>query len=264
MSGDEFIVLVLSAIVAAFAWYRWYAAATVRALVNRNASRFIFIVAPVACSAMLFLVLRWWAADDVRNSGTYLLFYMVAGAAWIGACGQLLSLLGISPRDDAVERQNLAAAFATAGALAGITFCFAGANVGNGPGWWVVVFSAGLSTGAFFVLWALVENLTGISERITIERADGAGLRLAGFLIAMGMILGRAAAGDWVSAEATVRDFVMVAWPVMPLAGAAVVVERVSPYDVNAHTEDSLVGLLVAGIFVALSSLYVFVWQGAP
>ncbi len=264
MSADEVMVLMFSAVVVAFAWYRWYVAATIRALVSRNASRFIFIVAPVGCLAMLYLVLRWWAADDVRNSETYLLFYMVAGAAWIGASGQLLSLLGISPRDDAVERQNLAAALATAGAMAGITFCFAGANVGNGPGWWVVVFSAGLSTGAFFVLWALVENLTGVSERVTIERADGAGLRLAGFLAAMGMILGRAAAGDWVSAEATVRDFVLVAWPVLPLAGAAVIVERVSPCDVNAQTEDSLVGLLVAGIFVALAVVYVFVWQGAP
>jgi len=264
MSGDEVMVLVFSAVVAAFAWYRWYAAAMVRTLVSRNASRFIFIAAPVACLAMLFLVLRWWAADDVRDSKTYLLFYMAAGAAWVGACAQLCCFLGISPRDDAVERQNLAAAFATAGAMAGVTFCFAGANVGNGPGWWVVVFSAALSTGAFFVLWALVENLTGVSERVTIERADGAGLRLAGFLVAMGMILGRSVAGDWVSAEATVRDFAVVAWPVLPLAGAAAIVERVSSHDVNARTEDSLVGLLVAGIFVALSFVYVFVWQGAP
>lgn len=35
------------------------------------------------------------------------------------------------------------AAYAIVGALAGITFSFARANVGNGPGWWVVVFSAG-------------------------------------------------------------------------------------------------------------------------
>ena len=264
MSGDEVMVLIFSAVVTAFAWYRWYAAALVRTLVIRNASRLIFIIWPIVCLALLFLVLEAWAADDVRGSGTYMVFYMAAGAAWLGACVQLCCLLGISPRDDAVERQNLAAALATAGAMVGITFCFAGANVGNGPGWWVVAFSAALSTGLFFVLWALVENLTGVSERVTVERSDGAGLRLAGFLIAMGMILGRSVAGDWVSAEATVRDFLAMAWPVLPLAGAAAIVERVSSYDVNAGTEDSLVGLVVAGIFVALSFVYVFVWQGMP
>ena len=264
MSGDEVMVLVFSAVVTAFTWYRWYAAALVRTLAIRNASRLIFIVAPIVCLVLLSLVLEAWAADDVRGSGTYMMFYMVAGAAWLGACVQLCCLLGISPRDDAVERQNLAAALATIGAMIGITFCFAGANVGNGPGWWVVVFSAALSTGPFFVLWTLVEHLTSVSERVTVERSDGAGLRLAGFLIAMGMILGRSVAGNWVSAEATVRDFVAVAWPVLPLAGAAVVVERVSSYDVNAGTEDSLVGMVVAGIFVALSFIYVFIWQGMP
>ena len=76
----------------------------------------------------------------------------------------------------------------------------------------MVIFSAALSTGAFFLLWAAVEWLTGISESVTVERTDGAGLRLGGFLAGVGMILGRAVAGDWVSAEATVRDFAVVAW----------------------------------------------------
>ncbi len=60
------------------------------------------------------------------------------------------------------------------------TMAYRKGGASNGPGWWVVVFSAALSTGAFFVLWALVENLTGVSERVTIERADGAGLRRPG------------------------------------------------------------------------------------
>jgi len=258
------MVLIGSGIAAIYAWYRWYIAALVPALAIRNASRSVFIVGPGVCLLLLYLVLRRWAADDVRDSGTYLAFYMAAGAAWIGLAARFCCLLGISPRDDAVERQNLAAAFATFGALVGITFCYAGGNVGNGPGWWVVVFSAGLSTGAFFVLWALVEWLTDIGESITIDRAVGAGLRLGGFLVGAGMILGRAVAGDWVSAEATVRDFAAVAWPVLPLAGTAVILERILPFDVNARTEESLAGLFVSGVFVTLSALYVFVWQGMP
>jgi uncharacterized membrane protein YjfL (UPF0719 family) len=264
MSGDEVMILLVSLGVATFAWYWWYAAMRVQALAVRNAGRSIFVATPPICLAMLFLVLRLWAADDVRYSGTYLMFYTVAGAAWVGFCALWLGFLGISPRDDVIERQNLAAAFATAGALAGITFSFAGANIGNGPGWWVVVFSAGLSTAAFFGLWALVERLTAISESVTIDRAVDAGLRLGGFLVAIGMILGRAVAGDWVSQEATIRDFVAVAWPVLPLTVLAVTIERVQSPDTRARDGDSFVGLFVAAIYLAVSSLYVFVWQGHP
>ncbi len=264
MSGDEVMVLMVAAVVAAIAWYRWYSALLVRALVMRNASRPLFVAAPAVCLALLCAVLLRWAADDVRHSGTYLTFYLVAGAAWVGFSAQFCSLLGVSPRDDAVERQNLAAAVAAAGALAGITFCFAGGNVGNGPGWWVVVFSAGLATGTFFGLWALVERLTGISESVTVERADGAGLRLGGYLAGMGMILGRSVAGDWVSTEATVHDFMTVAWPVLPLAALAVIIEAILPFDPKARTADALVGLFLSGLFVAASFLYVFVLQGMP
>jgi len=258
------MLLLLSGFVTAYAWYRWCMAACVRTLVVRNASRLIFVIGPIVCLMLLYLILRRWAADDVRDNETYLTLYMLAGAAWVGLGADLFRFLGVSPRDDAVERQNLAAAFATAGALAGITFCFAGANVGNGPGWWVVIFSAALSTGAFFLLWAVVEWLTGISESITVERTGGSGLRLGGFLAGAGMILGRAVAGDWVSAEATIRDFAAMAGPVLPLAAAAVVVERFWPFDINARTEDSAAGLFVAAVYVVVSSLYVFVLRGMP
>jgi len=263
MSGDEFMVLILSGFAAASAWYRWYRAVLVRTLVDRNASRPIFVAAPVVCLMLLYAILRLWAADDVRSS-IYMTLYMVAGAAWVGLITPASCFLGISPRDDAVERQNLAAALATMGALAGITFCFAGGNVGNGPGWWVVVFSAGLSTIGFLGLWALVEWLTGISELVTVERAVGAGLRLGGFLVGTGLILGRCVAGDWVSAEATVMDFTVMAWPAVTLAGGAIIVERFWPFGVNTGTEDAAAGLLIAAVYVVVSFLYVFVVQGMP
>jgi len=264
MSGDEVMVLVVSIGAAALAWLRWYAGTRVSVLAIRNAARSIFVLAPVACLAVLLAVLRLWAADDVRYSAIYLAFYAVMGAAWVGSCTHWLGLFGISQRDDVIERQNLPAALVIAGALAGTTFCFAGANIGNGPGWWVVVFSAGLSTLAFFGLWALVEWLTGVSESVTVGRLGGAGLRLGGFLAATGMILGRAAAGDWVSAQATVQDLVAVGWPVLPLAVLAMLVERLRLSDTDAHEEGFLGGVFVAAVYLAVACLYVFVWQGQP
>jgi len=106
MSGDEVVVLMVSIGVAALAWGWWYAAMRVRMLVVRNAGRFIFVVSPITCLAMLWVVLWWWAADDVRYSGTYLTFYMAMGLAWVGFWTHWLGLFGISPRDDVLERQK--------------------------------------------------------------------------------------------------------------------------------------------------------------
>src|SRR5687767_9695060 len=162
-------------------------------------------LAPPACAAVLFLILRRYASHDVRDSGTYLTFYVIVGAAWVGVGSLLLPWLGVSPRLDALERRNTAAAVAVAGALLGLTFAFAGGNIGNGPGWWVVVFSSGLATVSLFAGWAAVEAAGHVAESVAVERDVATGLRLAGMLTAAGLVFGRAAAGDWVSAGDTVR-----------------------------------------------------------
>ena len=48
---------------------------------------------------------------------------------------------------------NAAAAMATAGATIGVTLSYAGGNIGDGPGWWVVVFSAAIATAGLFACW---------------------------------------------------------------------------------------------------------------
>ena len=94
MSGDEGMILLIPIGVAAFAWYRWYAATRVRTLAIRNAGRLVFTLSPIICLFMLFLVLVWWSAADVRESVTYLTFYMIMGAGWLGFCALWLGLLG--------------------------------------------------------------------------------------------------------------------------------------------------------------------------
>jgi len=264
MSGDEIAVLFISTAIGIWTWLRWYRAAFVKMLIVRNPSRVIFMAAPIACAAILFIVLRLWAANDVRDSSVYLFFYMVMGVAWVGASCRIFEFVGICPRDDTVERQNMAAAFASAGALIAVTSCLAGANVGNGPGWWVVVFSTLLSTIAFFVLWACFEWATDVSESVTVERDNGAGLRLGGFLCGTGIILGRSVTGDWISAGATVRDFIAVGWPALPLAVAGAVAERsFRPYP-SRQTASMQASLVLAGVYVGAAIFYVFLWQGPP
>lgn len=229
MSGDEVFMLIASAIVALTSWGVWYIApALVRSVGRRPPAWRLLRLTPLGAAALLWVVLRNAASFDVRDDPRYLTFYLVLGAAWVGVWIRWLAVAGISTRDDVVERRNGSAALAVTGALLGITLSYAGGNIGDGPGWWVVVFSAALATPALFVAWMLLEAVSGVSDTVTVDRDPSAGLRLGGFLIACGLILGRSVAGDWVSAEATVRDFAATAWPVIVLVVVAAVVERVA------------------------------------
>lgn len=227
MSGDEALITLAAGGIGIFTWFRWYVPLkTVRRLGAPKPGVALLASMPVVCAAALFYVLQTLSASDVRDAPVYLFMYMILGAGWVGAGAQLLPFLGLSARDDVVERGNGAAAMAVAGALLGLTCCFAGANVGDGPGWWVVLFSAALATGGFVLSWSLLERIAVVSDTVTIDRDPAAGLRLGGFLVANGLVLGRAVAGDWISAGATLRDFAQVAWVALPLFAVAAVLER--------------------------------------
>ena len=227
MSEDEVLVTIASLGVTAVAWGVWYAQPRRVRTVRRGPSAlWLLDIAPLLSGAALFLVLRGAAADDVRNDPIYLSMYLVLGLAWVGLSVRCLPLFGLSVRDDVLERGNAGVSYAVAGAMLAITLCYAGGNVGNGPGWWVVVFSAALATLALFAVWLVLEGITGVSDVITIDRDASAGLRLAGLLVACGTIFGRAVAGDWVSSTDTLRDFGSIAWVALLIVALAVLVER--------------------------------------
>lgn len=208
-------------------WSLWlFQIFRVPARFSRFHERSLLLAVPLVCAAVLFWVLLRYAASDVRDAPVYLFLYMALGAAWLGVGTKILPLFGLSARDDVIERGNQAAAFAISGALLGITLCFAGGNIGDGPGWWVVVFCALLSTGALFLLWTFLDRATHLHDAVTIDRDPAAGLRLAGFFVGAGLILGRSVAGDWESAPGTLVDFLITAWPVLVLWVAALGVER--------------------------------------
>lgn len=259
MSDDEIFVMMMSLMVMLVAWAVWYAQA---ALIARGhgapEGRTVMRVVPVACLVLLWLVLRTVASFDVREDGRYLFMYTVLGLAWLGLVARMTALAGVSMRDDVLERRNGAAAIAIGGAMLGITLAFAGGNIGDGPGWWVVVFAAGLSTIALFLAWLLLDALSGVGDSVTIDRDRASALRLAGFLVAAGIVFGRASAGDWVSAAATVRDFVVVGSPALVLLLLAVVIERSTRPTVERPVPPvGTHGLVPAAIYVLLATWYI-------
>ena len=259
MSDDEVFILFFSTMLMVPAWgLLYWEAARVGPSGAPAEGRVVIRTLPIVCLALLWLVLRTLASHDVREDWRYLLLYTLLGLAWLGVVMRFSAFAGVSVRDDVLERRNSAAAIAIGGAMIGITLAFAGGNIGDGPGWWVVFFAAALSTGALFLAWLLLDAFTGVSDGVTIDRDRATAFRLAGFLVAEGMVFGRAAAGDWVSAAATVRDFVVIGSPGLALLLIGIVIERSTRPTVDRpapppHSH----GLVPAIVYVGLALVYV-------
>lgn len=259
MSEDETFVFVVCLIAGIILWARWYwQLLTTARLSSAFQDRKQLMITPIVAAALLFFILKKFSSYDVRDDPVYLTFYFVMGAAWLGAWRGLLSLLGISARDDVIERKNRSAAFAISGALLGIDLCFAGGNIGDGPGWWVVVFAGGLSSGSLFLLWFLLNRFSRLADVVTIERDVAAGIRLGGFFIGSGLILGRAVAGNWISAEATLADFAKLGWPSLLLLVIVVIRERsIRPKTDRGFDEIVTIGLAPAIVWVIFGGIVV-------
>jgi hypothetical protein len=93
-----------------------------------------------------------------------------------------------------------------------------------------------------------LDRLTGLAEKITVDRDVAAGLRAAGLFVGLGLILGRAVAGNWLSAGSTLADFARRGWPALLVVGLAWFVERA----VRPATDRDLGSTLVVGVVPAL------------
>ncbi len=217
---------------------------------------------------MIAFVLHQWGAVEVRANAGEDLFLTFLGGVWLMVAKASFPWLGLNVRDDAVERKNPAALVALCGAMMAVAFTFAGGNIGEGPSSWNNVFSAAVATGGLFGLWLLLELGARVSVSIAEERDLASGVRLSGFLIALGLIFGRAAAGDWHSESATLQDFVHEGWAAVLLWVVALVVERsVRPSRQRPFPAWARCGLLPALLYLAFSVAWLWhlgAWEGMP
>jgi hypothetical protein len=178
---------------------------------------------PVIAVLIILTVLLTLASFDVV--GIWVFFYVILGFSWLSAgCFLYEWALDLQWVYDLVFLDNRAAIAPAAGGFVGLSLIYAGANVGDGPGWWVVFIAGGLGLVAWLILAAILNVAGRLSERITVERDVGCGVRFGAFLIASGLILARASGGDWTSFRATIIEF-GAGWPVIPLAVLALIVE---------------------------------------
>lgn len=259
LSEDEAFVFTVSLMTTAVTWF--LAARTLGSgprLGSPSAPRRVVWASALTCPVVLFVVLRRWASWDVRDSVPYLTQYLLLGTAWVGLGRIGFSWLGLSLRDDVVERGNLAAAVAGGGAALGLTLAYAGGNVGDGPGWGVVVLASGLASAAWFGLWTGLELLGRPSEAIGIDRDLAAGLRHAAFCVGTGAILGRAAAGDWVSGAETLKDLLWNGQGALGLLVLGVLFERALRPTAEAPRRSVVfAGILPALVQLALAGAWI-------
>ena len=137
-------------------------------------------------------------------------------ADWIGAALPLSAILGISLRDDVLERNNRAALWPILGAMIALAASFAGAQVGtaHGP---ATLIAAAFTMLALANLWILADRVGDHwLDAITIDRDQGASLRFAGLMAASGLSIGSTAqSGSLFSA-----------WTLLPVYLLAIVIER--------------------------------------
>lgn len=217
---------------------------------------------------VLSLVVWRWADQQIRDNSGYVLLVFLMGGACLTIAMALLPWLGISLRDDVYERRNFAALLTMSGAALGVMLTYSAANVGTGPSFWNNVFSSLLASGALLFIWLVMAVLGRAAISITEERDPASGLRVGILLVAEGFILGRAIAGNWVSTEATVRDFLRDGWPALAMGIAAAIVERrLRPARDNPQPSVVTHGL-VPGLAYLLAALawcgYLGWWEGLP
>ncbi|HHU24269.1 MAG: hypothetical protein PHG08_03010 [Bacilli bacterium] len=226
MSEFEIIIFIISLILCGFYLVQWfYPLYSIWPPSRVSFARFAFFLMPLIALIIFIITVNYLASFDVVSNPIYQMFYIVLGYAWIFISLILVSLfLGLSWKDDIFHLNNKAALPTIFGAYLAVSLIYAGANIGDGPGWWCVIFAGGMGLILFFVINIIFHKLTGVIEKITIDRDMNAGIRMGFFLLASGVILGRASGGDWISLSQTVIDF-WVAWPMLPLMLIALIVE---------------------------------------
>jgi hypothetical protein len=252
MSDDEVFALLASVALGVLGAALWY----LRGLriprfgAARRYLAVLFLAPPLAL-ALLWGILASFAAVEVRTDVRYQFLFVAMGATWVFSLPRALAFIGISYRDDALERRNASAAIAMAGTAVGLALLFAGSNMGEGPSIWNTVVTALAATAALFGVVLVVALSTSLGDSIAVERDEPTGVRFAGVVVGCGIVLGRAAAGNWVSAQAMIGDLVALGWPVVVLASVAIALERA----LRPKPSSPRPSLLVAGVFPAVAYL---------
>ncbi len=172
MDFFEVILLILSGSYTAWSLKGWYQKLLRFGLVRWNkTTKYIMSLLPLVSLFIILYTLRVLASFDVVNDMLYIVFYVLLGYAWTFLGSKLVFIFfDISWIDDVLNLNNKAALYAFSGAFLGLVTIYSGANIGDGPGWWCVIFAGGLGLISWLLLGKLINAFAQVFERITVER----------------------------------------------------------------------------------------------
>ncbi len=253
MSDSEVFVLLLSISLTVFylvVWFNPLLKIWPQSRIGFASKCFLFL--PIISLIIYIYTLSNLASYDVVDSSLYKMFYLFMGYGWIYISMVLVSrLLDLSWKDDILYLANKSSVPAISGAYIAVSLIYAGANIGDGPGWWCVIIAGGIGLVIFFIFSSIFHKFTGIIEKVTIDRDKSASIRLGMYFIASGIILARASGGDWISLDQTIIDF-WVSWPLVLLTILAIVFEKSFKIkEIKSNKISFLIGLLYIAFAVA-------------
>jgi hypothetical protein len=223
--ADEGLFLVCAGVVSIVLLIPYYwQLCRISALGSRLSLRAWLAVCPPLCLLLIYFVLQNYSdPDQVRGHEDYVTLFMCGGAAWVWIAAAMLPLLGISLRDDALERNNAAATLLALGVMVANTVCYAMANIGRGPTIWTTIVPALMASATLWIGLFAIQLIVGFSDTIALDRDLPTAVTLVVYLIASSAILGWAAAGDWHDWPSTFSDFGLRASPVIAVTVAAMI-----------------------------------------
>jgi hypothetical protein len=187
--------------------------------------RLVLSTALVSCQFALILVLTFYAAREVRESLGYRILFVAAAAVEIELVSRGMSVLGLGPLEDGLERNNRAARFAAVGVWVACTLGAIGSNLGEGDEIYTTLIPMTLAATGLLAMALLASIVTRGFKTVVVERDDYAGMRLGAFFISAGLPLAQAASGDWVSLTDTLVDYGVACVPEGILIGLFLLVE---------------------------------------
>jgi hypothetical protein len=245
-------------------WGSWLGAAFEASPLVRPAGRRAALGICLAISFAVVLVTLLTKADPVVRTGPgYIILFLAVNGVALAVVTAAAAVIGISPLDDAIRRPNPAAVWAIGGLWLGTSLAVAGANVGRGDTIGTTLGPLALGVATLLLLWAVHALTTASAAAVTRDRDIPSAIRQAGLLVAWGLILGRATAGDWESVARTWEDFATQGWPAALLLAVAIPIEwRLRP-SVRRPATSWVAGAGPALAYVLAAAGWV-AWLGKP
>jgi uncharacterized membrane protein YjfL (UPF0719 family) len=172
----------------------------------RHASKEARLV--VLCAYLVSIARAYTARISTESPGTACV-RAVCAAALLAASVHVLHVVGLSLRDDALERRNTAALAALVGAIVGLGGAL-GVAVAQATDLSELALRALILVLVPSMAWWVLQHLGRVHDLVTIDRDEGAGVRAGTLLAGVGLASGRALALSHGSLEA----FVLASWPV--------------------------------------------------